>query len=149
VSADTSPERSLFRHWDTVTVRWADMDAIGHVNHAKYFTYCESARWHYFERLGMAAVAAPGVGPSLVRATLDFRRQVHYPATLVVGVRAVTVGRSSFTLDYGLYLEPTDQLVAHGSSVLVWTDYAAGRSLSLPAALRQAISDLEGRSLES
>ncbi len=28
----------------TINVRWSDMDAIGHVNNARYFTYMEQVR---------------------------------------------------------------------------------------------------------
>ena len=49
------PTRSDFRHWVTVLVHWGDMDAFGHVNNAKYFTYCESARISYFEAIGLGA----------------------------------------------------------------------------------------------
>jgi acyl-CoA thioesterase FadM len=27
------------RHIEPVTVRWGDVDSMGHVNNAKYFTY--------------------------------------------------------------------------------------------------------------
>jgi acyl-CoA thioester hydrolase len=141
--------RSAFRHFDLATVRWADMDAIGHVNNAKYFTYCEGARWSYFARLEMDRHRPhPGIGPSLVSAHLDFRAQVHYPAVLEIGVRATAIGRSSFTLAYGLWQQGSDRLVAAGSSVLVWTDYAAGRSLPLPEGLRAAILAVEGGALD-
>lgn len=140
--------RATFRHLEPVVVRWADMDAIGHVNNAQYFTYCESARWSYFVRLGLDRHQPhPGIGPSLVSATLDFHSQVHYPATLEVGVRATAIGRSSFTLAYAIWRQGEERPVASGSSVLVWTDYTAGRSLPLPAPIRTAILDLEGGSL--
>lgn len=144
-----------FRHVEAVAVRWADLDAIGHVNHAKLFTYCEVARWTYFARLGMASFQThPGIGPALVSATLDFKRQLHYPATVLVGVRTTTLGRSSFTLAYHLELAPSATadsaasepvVIGSGHSVIVWTDYAAGRALVLPPGLRAAFSALEGQ----
>ena len=41
------------RHVEPITVRWGDVDSMGHVNNAKYFTYCESARMTYFAAVGM------------------------------------------------------------------------------------------------
>jgi len=38
-----------YAFWLPVTVRWADMDSLGHVNNAKYFTYLESARTAFFD----------------------------------------------------------------------------------------------------
>ena len=45
-------QRGDFCYWLSITVRWGDMDAIGHVNNAAYFTYCESARLGYLEQIG-------------------------------------------------------------------------------------------------
>ena len=136
--------RDDFHRWITVPVRWGDMDAFGHVNNAKYFTYCESARIAYFETIGLGAqTTTPDHGPSVVTATCNFRRQVHYPATLEVGARTTKIGRTSFTLEYGIFLEGTDDVVADGSSVVVWVDYGAGKSAPLPESLKERIREVD------
>lgn len=140
--------RQDFRQWITVPVRWGDMDAFSHVNNAKYFTYCESARIAYFEALGIGLDrAAVTHAPAVVTATCNFRRQVHYPATLEVGARTAKLGRSSFTLEYGIFHQGSEDLVADGSSVVVWIDYEAERSAPLPERLKQRIREIEGRDL--
>jgi len=121
------------------------MDAVGHVNNAAYFTYCESARIAYFDRLGVGAFATAPSGPALVHAALDFRRQVRYPAVLDIGARVVEVRTRSFRMDYAIFYEATDSVVADGTSVVVWTDYAAGRAIGIPDAVRAAIETLERR----
>jgi len=137
-------KRTDFKVWITAVVRWGDMDAFSHVNNAKYFTFCESARIAYFEVLGIGLQrSAVTHAPAVVSATCNFLRQVHYPATLEVGARAINVGRSSFTLEYGIFREGTDQPVADGSSVVVWVDYDAERSAPLPESLKQKISEIE------
>lgn len=91
--------RELFRHWQTVPVRWGDMDSFGHVNNARFFTYCESARISWFEAVELDRHREDErQGPAAVSATCNFRRQVHYPATLEVGARATRIGGKSFTL---------------------------------------------------
>ncbi len=136
--------RDDFRRWITVPVRWGDMDAFGHVNNAKYFTYCESARIAYFEAIGLTGQReAVGEAPAVVSATCNFLAQVHYPATLEVGVRTVKIGRTSFTLEYGIYRAGTEELVADGSSVVVWVDYGAGKSATLPEELKQRIRAID------
>ena len=140
--------RDDFHVWITVDVRWGDMDAYGHVNNARYFTYCESARIRYFEELA-AEIALEGLreraahGPAVVSATCNFQRQVHYPATLDVGVRAAAIGRSSFTLDYVIRRHGGGEVVADGSSVVVWVDYEAGKAMPLPAALKARILEID------
>ena len=61
------------------------MDSMGHVNNAKYFTYCESARMSYFAAVRMKELSeSPQHGPALAAAHLNFRAQVRYPAELEV-----------------------------------------------------------------
>ena len=48
-----------------VCVAWGDMDALGHVNNARYFSYFESARLAYFDQIGfMSMMAKTGVDKS-------------------------------------------------------------------------------------
>jgi len=136
--------RERFRVWETIVVHWGDMDALGHVNNARYFTYCETARFRYFGEIGLAELGEGGrYGPVLASASCNFRRQVHYPATLEVGTRTSRLGTTSFTMEYAIFLAGTEELAADGSAVVVWLDYQAGRSLPLPAVLRERLGALD------
>jgi acyl-CoA thioester hydrolase len=133
------------RHVEPVAVRWGDMDSMGHVNNARYFTYCESARMSYFAAVHMLEHREnERQGPALAAATLNFRRQVRHPAELEVATRVTEIGRSSFKMEYEIYYRGTDERVADGSGVIVWTDYGTGRSTPLPESLKEEIRRFEG-----
>jgi len=136
--------RSDFRCWVKIPVRWGDMDAIGHVNNAAYFIYCESARLEYLDQIGIGRRFWEATeGPALAHAALNFRRQVRHPAMIEVGVRVPEVRNRSFRMDYGIFLDATDTPVADGTSVIVWADYRAERASEIPAHVRKAIASLE------
>jgi acyl-CoA thioester hydrolase len=133
------------RHIELVAVRWGDMDSMGHVNNAKYFTYCESARMSYFAAVRMNEHREDEHhGPALAAAHLNFRRQVRYPAELEVVTRVTEIGRSSFKMEYEILYHGTVERVADGSGVVVWVDYSTGRSTPLPESLREEIQRFEG-----
>jgi acyl-CoA thioester hydrolase len=137
--------REQFKHWTMITVRWGDMDAIGHVNNATYFTYSESARISYFNALKMWDCREHDrQGPALVSATLNFRQQVHYPAELDIGTRVSDIRSRSFTLVHEMYRRGTEELVADGSSVVAWVDYELNRAIPIPDDLRAAFRRFEG-----
>ncbi len=139
------PAINRTRHVEPITVRWGDMDSMGHVNNAKYFTYCESARMSYFAAVRMQEHReSESHGPALAAATLNFRRQVRYPAELEVATRVSEIGRSSFKMEYEIFHRGTDERVADGTGVIVWTDYAGGRSTPLPESLKAEIRRFEG-----
>lgn len=135
-------------HVQPISVQWGDMDSMGHVNNARYFTWCESARMSYF-----AAIHMPDHregdrhGPALAAAHLNFRQQVRYPAELEVLTHVSAIGRSSFRMEYEIVYRGTEVLgerVADGHGVVVWVDYATGRSIPLPESLKEAIRQFEG-----
>lgn len=138
----TQPSRDDFHFWWPVTVRWGDMDAMGHVNNVVYFQYLESARIGFTEALGWGLRTERGgrQGPAVVSQTYHYRRQVFYPEELEVGVRCKEVRNRSFVLEYGVFRKGTDELIGDGSSVVVWLDYDAGKALDIAPALRRALT---------
>ena len=128
----------------TLPVQWGDLDALGHVNNTRYFTWFESARIALFERVGLANTGADlTVGPLLATTTCDFLRPLHYPDTVVVGARVSRMGNTSFTMEYAV--ERTAEpgvVVARGSGVIVTVDYRAGVKVRVPQATREAIAAL-------
>lgn len=131
-------------HVEPISVRWGDLDSMGHVNNAKYFTYCESARMSYFAAIRMLDHReSEKQGPALAAAHLNFRKQVRYPAELDVLTRVSEIGRSSFRMEYEILDRDSAERVADGHGVIVWVDYATGRSNPIPDSLREAIRQYE------
>ncbi len=131
-------------HVEPISVRWGDMDSMGHVNNARYFTYCESARMSYFAAIRMFDHReSEKQGPALAAAHLNFRKQVRYPAELEVLTRVSEIGRSSFRMEYEILDRDSAERVADGHGVIVWVDYATGRSNPIPESLRKAIRHYE------
>jgi len=135
------PPRSRFGFWWGVEVRWGDMDALGHVNNTLFLQYVESARVGYLERLGwgVGRFLPEGHGPLIVSQDFQYLRQVVYPARLEVGMRVGEIGRRSFRLEHGVFTAGSEESVGYGNCVMVWTDLAAGRSMELPAGVRELL----------
>lgn len=139
------PAQDRAHHVEPITVRWGDLDSMGHVNNAKYFTYCESARMSYFAAVRMNEHReGERHGPALAAANLNFRQQVRWPAELEVATRVSEIGRSSFKMEYELLYWGTDDRVADGTGVIVWVDYGTGKSIPLPEGLKEEIRRFEG-----
>jgi len=148
-----APRRSDYKLLVPITVRWGDMDAYGHVNNAVFSTYFETARMKFFESVDIFERREnERHAPAIVSVTLNFRQQVHYPANLEAGIRCIKVGTKSFTLEHQLFRAGTDSVVADGTSVIAWVDYAAGAAIPIPTQLRAALESTQlqaGRSPSS
>lgn len=126
-----------------IVVHWGDMDALAHVNNARYFTWFESARIALFERVGLVAVGTPAVGPILASTRCDFLAPVRYPAELVAGTRIERLGNTSFTMGYGVaHRAQPERLVARGEGVVVLIDYTSGAKVPIPDDLRARLATL-------
>jgi len=136
------PIRSEFSYWWPIIVRWKDMDAMGHVNNSTYFTYLESARIGFLTALGWISrmEGTARQGPVVVSQTFNYRRQVHYPDELEVGVGCGEIRTRSFVIEYGVFRKGTDELVGDGSTVLVWLDYPANKAVEIPPDMRKALT---------
>ena len=125
-----------------IPVRWGDQDALGHVNNTVYLRYVEQARIEFLESLADEGwPGAPDTGPILAAAELQFRRPIHYPATVVVNVFSAGPGRTSFPLDSVLTVEGDEETVyADVKATLVWVDSRTGRPTPLPDVIREALA---------
>jgi len=143
------PEPSDFRHRTDVEIRFRDLDAMGHVNNAVYFTYFEVARTGYARALGLvpAAGADPAVAFPFILAGIScrFLSPAVFGESLGVHVRCVRIGRRSYELEYLATEAASGRAVAFGRSAQVQYDYAAGKTCPVPESFRSAVERLEGR----
>ena len=138
----TAPQRSAYAFFLKLATRWGDMDALGHVNNAKFFTYDESVRLDYFAALMRDDPKFwNDYGLILARIEADFIAQLKPPAELDLGFRIARVGRTSMTTEAGMFRG--DQLIAVTRGVLVWFDYRSNTPLPVPEAVKAKIRALE------
>ena len=124
-------------HIEHMTMRWGDMDALGHMNNTVYFRYLEQARISWFESLGVDY--GQGEGPILANISCRFRIPIVYPAELAVSLHASNARNSSFVLTSEITDRSDARLYATGEAVMVWIDLAAAKSRPLPQWLREII----------
>lgn len=121
-----------------IVVMFRDLDALGHVNNAVYFSYYEHARIGYGLRL-LGTDSLGGVPFILAEATATYLKPAFYGDALEAGVRVADIGTKSFVMEYGLWRVRDGELLARGRTVQVWYDYAAGRSQPVPDTFRAAV----------
>jgi len=122
------------------TVRFSDLDGMGHVNNAVFLTYLEQARLAWFGRYADDE-SMPLRDVILARTEIDFRSPVVFGETVSIGVRPARLGTKSFEFEYEL--RACGRLVAEAKSVIVGYDYEAGRSTEVPERWRRRLEPVE------
>ena len=124
----------------TVEVRFADVDAMHHVNNAVTVSYLEVARVKLWRDL-FGLRGGPADFPFVVaRIEIDYRRPIELGDDVEVGVAATHVGRTSFTFAYRV--EAGGRLAAAASSVQVAYDYEKRVPIPVPDQLRRLLASI-------
>lgn len=130
---------SLYPHWARETLRYCDTDAQGHINNIAFSVFCETGRTQFLLQPG-EPLTPPGTFIVIARLVLDFLGEIHWPGEVRIGTGVLKIGRSSFHLAQGVFVE--DRCVAIADSVLVLADSETRRSTPLPEAM---LARLDGR----
>jgi acyl-CoA thioester hydrolase len=156
LAVDTADPRDLdgdFGHRASVEVRFADTDAMGHVNNAVYLTFVEAARigW-WMAATGEPLEREPGreQGLILAEAEIGFRSPVFFGETVTIETRATRIGRTSLGLEHRLTAAASDRptrVAAICRSVIVRYDYVAEAPAAWPPELVEKVEAFEGRRL--
>ena len=121
-----------------ISVRWRDMDSMGHVNNAKYVSYLEEARVRWM--LGVEGVSMNDrIAPVVANTNVNYRAPIIWPNNIVVELYVERLGNASVTIAHRIVDEKdASVLYSDGNVVVVWMDTQTGRSAPLPEAVRQA-----------
>lgn len=127
-----------------VAVRWGDLDAFNHVNNAAFLVYAQEARLEWLAGIGGRWFDEDAM-PVVAAAHVNYRRQLAWPARIVVELAATRVGNSSVTIAHRIVAQDDPACVyADGEVVMVWIDPASGKSVPLPDAIRTACQSGSG-----
>jgi acyl-CoA thioester hydrolase len=135
----------MFPFWHTRTVEWRDLDAMNHVNNARYFSYLESARLAHMQAMGLLSLTPDhSIAPVLADTWCSYRRPALLNDTLEVGVRveAIDAERGEYANRYAIVRsseagEPT-VLVQAGATIVV-CDTRSGARTQLPPPFLDAL----------
>lgn len=127
-----------------ITVHWGQMDALGHVNNARYFEFFEAARIEYFRKVGQEELqAGQGDGPVLAQIGCQFMRPVTYPDNLAIGCWVERIGNTSLKMNYEVYSQKEKAVMATGESIVVMIDYTTGKKVPVSAETKEQIYGLQ------
>jgi acyl-CoA thioester hydrolase len=115
----------LAPHRTEIQVRFADTDALGHLNNTSYALYAEQARLEFLR----AATSERPEGFILAHIALDFRRQTRFGDAVHVLTWVAEVGSTSVTLAQQVI--SADAVAADIRSVIVRFDYGTQRPVRL------------------
>ncbi|MFJ7049609.1 thioesterase [Streptomyces sp. JV178] len=126
------------RHIYRCPLRWADMDAYGHVNNVVFLRYLEEARIDFLFRPEKDFKQ----GSVVARHEIDYRRQlVHRHKPVDIELWVTEIRAASFTITYEV--KDPEQVYVTASTVIVPFDFQAQRPRRLTAEEREFLAEYQ------
>lgn len=140
----TPHRRAEYPYAQSITTRWMDNDAYGHVNNVVFHSFFDTVVNTYLIEQGAIDIEkSPTIG-LVVENGCSYFAPLTYPQRVVAGLRVGHVGRSSVRYEIALFAGDSDVAAAQGHFVHVYVDRASRRPVELPEKLRSALAQLKG-----
>lgn len=121
-----------------IEVIFRDLDAMGHVNNAVYFTYMETTRTRFFSQI--MNLDEPLQLPIIIaEASCTFNSAAKFRDLLQVEMSVAKIGVKSFELHYKLSTRD-NPVIATGRTVMVAYDYERNCPIEIPQNLRTLLT---------
>ncbi|MBU8905098.1 acyl-CoA thioesterase [Desertibacillus haloalkaliphilus] len=131
-----------FSYHHSITVRFSETDAFGHLNNTNVFVYFEEARIEFLKTLGLMERWMRQESESiLVTGDLqcDYLKQVFFDEKLDIYVKVATIGRTSADIHYMAKNEEGDVCFT-GRGRIVQVSKQTNRSIAWDDAVKVALT---------
>jgi acyl-CoA thioester hydrolase len=135
--------RDEFRAWRTITTRWMDNDAYGHVNNVVYYSWFDTAvNGFLMEASGVDIRALPSIG-IVAETSCRFFKSLSFPERVEIGLALERLGQRSIVYRIGIFREGDGEPAAIGRFVHVYVDVGGRRPVAVPDVIRTAVEALK------
>ncbi len=128
-------------------VRSYELDSLGHLNNAVYFSYMEEASFAFLKQhqLPFARFEKLGWYPIIARAEINYRREIVSGDSISVRGWPIRYGNTSMVIGYQFVricseTRDREELVSEGERVWVFVDLK-GNKIAVPSIIRTAFGE--------
>ncbi|NVJ92238.1 MAG: acyl-CoA thioesterase [Methylocystaceae bacterium] len=130
-------QRDIFKFWTHDTFRFADLDALNHLNNISSAIYCETGRADFFVRV-LNHDFSSKVNWVIANLNITYRLPVDYPNDILIGTKIGKIGNSSVIIHQGLFTK--DVCFSTAETVLVKADLKTGKSVPFSDDMKEKLS---------
>ena len=136
-------KRCDFKHFHTITTRWMDNDAYGHVNNVVYYSWFDTVVNQFLIGNGVLDVERSPVIGLVIETQCNYFASVAFPEPITAGLRVTKLGTSSVRYEVGIFQENEDTASAQGHFVHVYVDRESRKPSVIPEAMRALLKTVE------
>ena len=134
--------RSTYRVFRSITTRWMDNDAYGHVNNVVYYSWFDTAVNAYLIEQGVLDIHEGKTIGLVIETQCNYFAPLAFPQTVDAGIRVARLGSSSVRYEVGLFAQGEPLTAARGHLIHVYVDAASRRPIPLPPDLKTVLETI-------
>lgn len=125
----------MISHTTEIRVRYADTDQMKVVYHGKYLEYFELGRSALIRSLGLpySELESRGILLPVVEAYAQYRKPAKYDELLSVEARVVELPAATLRIDYKVFRDDEEDLLAEGYTVHSFLNASTGKPGRAPS----------------
>jgi acyl-CoA thioester hydrolase len=136
--------RCDYAHFHSITTRWLDNDAYGHVNNVVYYSWFDTVVNQFLISNGVLDPATSAVIGLVIETQCNYFSPVSFPELVTAGLRVGRLGNSSVRYEVAIFRGEEECAIAHGHFIHVYVDRVTRRPVQqLPAALRALLQTID------
>ena len=135
-----------FRFHFRLRVRWPECDAQGIAFNGVYLTWAEVAYSEYCRHLGFRLYKAAELNAFdtvTVKITIEYKAPAFVDEMMEIFVRNVQMGNSSLTLEFELYRQDQEELIASIQGIYATYDNQLRKTYPIPNEVRKLFTHFE------
>jgi acyl-CoA thioester hydrolase len=132
-------DRGIYGFSTSEHLRFADLDANGHINNGSFIEMMENARVSYLRQIVRAGL--PRFRLVIGRIEADFKRQMFYPGTATACARLVEAHQRKVVIGQALF-DGEERCTAVQKVIMVSLDEETHKSTPFEPAVRAALETL-------
>jgi acyl-CoA thioester hydrolase len=134
-------DRGIYGFATSEHLRFADVDANGHINNGAFLQLLENARVSYMRQIVRQSLSGAGLSRFRVvvgRLEIDFKRQMFYPGSATACARLVEAHERKCVIGHGLF-DGEGNCTATLRAIMVSLNEETHRSVAFDPAVRTAL----------
>jgi len=135
--------RTVYPVFRTITTRWMDNDAYGHVNNVVYYSWFDTAVNAHLIEHGVLDIHNGAAIGLVVETQCNYFAPLAFPQTIEAGIRVAHQGISSVRYEVGLFAQGEPLTAARGHFVHVYVDRLTRRPLPLAPEFQSVLDQLK------
>lgn len=134
-----------YKHKTELNIRFMDIDAMNHVNNARYLNFLEESRIAYSQEVLQQFNDIKSFNAVVARIEIDYLRPIEFGEKVLVYTRVSKIGTKSFNFESLIAIEKDGKSIpaAKATQALVNIDLKSGKSDVIPDTIRKKIEQFE------